>query len=74
MITFTITDEDEKKFDAFREDHISPKTNAKCELRQVNLVGDLYRWSFVPTVIGDFATVSCACGARCEVVDDRSDF
>ena len=72
MITFTITDEDEKKFDAFREDHISPKTNAKCELRPGS-VGDLYRWSFVPTVIGDFATVSCACGARCEVVY-RSDF
>jgi hypothetical protein len=66
MMTFTLTDTAEAKATAFAENHISPKTNKKCALRPGS-VGDLLRYDFVPTGIGDFCTVYCACGARCPV-------
>lgn len=72
MITFTITEKAEAKYEAFHASHVNPKTKKQCDLRP-GTVGDLFQWHFTPTGIGDFCRVSCACGAQANI-EDGEDF
>lgn len=61
-------DKDEQdRFDAWKAEH-----HKTCALKP-GTVGDLYVFRITPTSIGDFLTVTCACGVK-EVLQDGDDF
>ena len=69
---FELTAEAESKAKAFKADHINPKTKKKCVLKP-GTIGDLLRYDFLPTGVGDFCTVYCSCGAQCPI-EEGDDF
>ena len=54
-MSFEITGSDYKKLEAFRSDH------EKC---LQDMTGAQYEYSFIPTGIGTFITVTCSCGEK----------
>lgn len=63
MKTFTITDEQEAQFAAWKIEH--QKT---CD-RRPGTIGDLFQIHFLPTGIGDFVSAHCACGEKLDLND-----
>lgn len=68
MRAYTVTDAQEEKFKTWVVEH--QKT---CKLRP-GTIGDLFQWHFSPTGIGDFVSAHCACGVKCDDLNDYASF
>lgn len=62
MMTFQLTDEQEKKFRYWAKRHKCSIPGNEFSDHYVGAIGGRFNFEFIPTSMGDIITVKCACG------------